>query len=157
MESDRRLSSLVRVAVGGKIDFSKAKLSDRTWWRKLNWTVAESQRLEFLDYQGHRLVKLAGQMGLHRIDEKSFSKLQDAANTTLEDIRQRIFGGIEKKTDQQSAKDQWSSVFGDLDSPETQAKIAKWKEAVDELGKKSAPKPKAAPRIPRMSRRKLPR
>lgn len=159
MDSDRGLSSLVRVSVGGKIDFSLAKLSDKAWWRKLKWTLAESQRLEFLEYQHVRMIKLAGQMGLHRIEENSFSKLQDAANNTLEDIRKKIFGTIETKTEKQDYKAQWSAVFGDLDSPETQSKIDRWLEAMEDLNKKPAPNPSAAaktPRIPRMSRRRLP-
>ena len=157
MDSDRRLSSLVRVSVGGKIDFSLAKLSDKAWWRKLNWTISESNRLEFLEYHQARLIKLAGQMGLHRIEEKSFSKLQDAANDSLEEIRQKIFGEITKKTEKQDYKAQWSAVFGDLDSPETQSKIDRWLEAMQDLNKKPAPKPSTAARIPRMSRRRSPK
>lgn len=145
----------MRVSVGGKIDFSQARLRDPVWWKRLQWTLDEAYRLESLNYNELMVTKLAGQMGLYRISEESFSRLQEAANAAVNRSRQLIFNPKEPTVDAKSYKDQWSSVFGDLDAPETQEKIDKFVQALKDRHSSAEISAKPRPARPsRMSRKK---
>lgn len=113
----------------GYLDFSQANLFDPRWHAKVTLCLRE-----YNDICEDRLMNLELQRVLTKLlmstiirDPSSVSKLSKREYSLFEAMAYKIMG-LAKKTDKpvselESAKQQWVSAFGDLDSPETKANI----------------------------------
>lgn len=118
---------MVRAAVTGAIDYSRADPRDRQWRKKLRWTLQEVERQNAVDDQGARQRHLLALVSHGRLEDDSFREVRDKALETLTELHGLYYpwhAKVDTKSVAQDLKALWVSHFGNPDSPETQAMLA---------------------------------
>lgn len=119
---------MVKAAVSGAVDYSQADPLDEHWWLRFWWAIEEVQRQEAIavleTHHRHEVALLAH----GRLADDGFSKTQDRSNELVEDITKLHRPWYRKQTMQERAgqlRQMWVDRFGDPDSDEVKAGIAK--------------------------------
>ncbi len=88
MERDRLATLIVRAALTGAVDFSKADPRDRWWWKRLNWILGELENRETRELRQLEHQHWMGLCSVARITEESFKSAHANAIKSLEAIQQ---------------------------------------------------------------------
>lgn len=129
---------MVKAALCGAIDFSKAEFLSRQWWIKLRFILNEletQQVIEFFKLQHNQHCAVLS----YQSPDTTFSKHWDDANKLISQIFRLQFPwyGDEKQSKQKQYSqmiDQWEKIYGNRKDP----KVKEWiKRVADALHKKA--------------------
>lgn len=119
---------MLRAAVDGVIDYSKASLLDPRWHLRLNLILGEMLDRETLSYLRTSHARHLGYLAA-AIDPESWKKHRDAEKETYSDFVQILLGSFatedrdHKQTLAQAMTSAWEREFGSTSDPDTQLRI----------------------------------
>lgn len=120
---------MVRAAVSGAVDYSRADPTDNRWRLKHRLLLAEIQRQEAQRTLAYRHQHLCAYLGHGNLTEESFKEMKKAAGNTLDDLEKTVFPWRESKA--ADSKPQKSKI-----DAETQRLIERYKQIFGDPGKK---------------------
>ncbi len=139
MDGDRAAALIKQAAFTGLVDFSKARLSDRSWWIRLKWLLDELETHNVTKIHGMHF-ELNTALLDYKNDENQFTHHWDRSIEMINRVYNELFPwdkqAVDKKTIQKTYENlanQWKEQFGDPDDPEVAKKIQNTVDAL--LGK----------------------
>lgn len=88
---------MVRAAVSGAVDYSRADPTDSRWALKHRLLLSEIQRQEVQRMLEYRHQHLCAYLGHGNLTEESFKDMKKAAGETLDNLENTVFPWREKK------------------------------------------------------------
>jgi len=142
LETDRGCALIVDAAVGGLIDFSKARLLDGNWWKRLTILLDGLERKKTAETVDAAYRFYLAQLANGSLTSDSFKQSQDSAQDTFESYLQRIkpwHKGKKERNRQMvdEARQAYINAFGeDPADPEFKRKAeeeaARWLKSLEE-------------------------
>jgi hypothetical protein len=120
---------MVRAAVSGAVDYSRADPTDNRWRLKHRLLLTEIQRQEAQRTLEYRHQHLCAYLGHGNLTEDSFKEMKKAAGNTLDDLEKTTFPW---RTDKPAESKQQKSKI----DAETQRLIDRYKQMFGDPGKK---------------------
>lgn len=121
---------MVRTAVRGLVDFTKARILDHKWWRyyfiALDGMIREDDLFLVDRQRQHHLAMISNA----NLTEEGFERHQDFSVQRMYDMLGLVRPWEEsdeaqrKKAEYQKLKELWEGSFGKMDDPQTQRNIA---------------------------------
>jgi hypothetical protein len=117
---------MVRAAVSGAIDYSRADPTDTRWRVKHRLLLTEIQRREDEKVLAHNHKHWCAYLGHGNLTEDSFESVRENARTALQTLHEVVFPWIEKKEPAQDEEAENTKKKSKIDKS-TQALIERFK------------------------------
>lgn len=126
MDRDRIAAYMVRAAVSGAIDYSRADPTDNRWRIKHRLLLTEIQRQEDEKILAHNHTHWCAYLGHGNLTEDSFENVRENAKTALQTIYEVVFPWIADKKPDEKQEAENSTKNSKIDK-NTQALIERFK------------------------------
>ena len=129
MVDDRWASLAIKAAANGQLNFKEWSRFDPTWYLKEKWTLDEVYRNTLLESRKMDFFLFVAKSIDSNIDAGTRSQINDDVIEIAKELPELAMPWLWKPERQrqasQSMADQWASVWGNPNEPETRAKIDK--------------------------------
>jgi hypothetical protein len=127
---------MVQAAVSGALDFARADPQDSWWWSKLQWTIDELARQRQLTLSLAQQQHWLAYVGHTRLSESGAETVAEQTTEIIHELSRHLFPWSTPAAPQDASnglRELWVSVYGDLQSPETQAMVRRGIEEMQQM------------------------
>jgi len=129
LESDRGCALICQAAAEGLIDFSKAQLLDRYWWKRLDILLYQLEKRNYYDVIKTQHNQCSNAL-TYCDDDEIFKSYWKSCNDLLNDLYSSYFSWVKEKELSKNndvikqLREEYIANFGDPDTPEAKQRIA---------------------------------
>jgi hypothetical protein len=148
---------MIRASTSKMIDFSKARLFDRSWWTKVNWVLQEIEVKDCEKLLDLKFVQNASALN-YLAGKQAFDHHWKALNSLYNKWLSIVFPWVKGQSDEQQIEklfDAWKTMYGEPTDKDVNARI---EQATKDLYAQLLPKPNVisdGDKCTRTSKRKL--
>jgi hypothetical protein len=114
---------MVRAAVTGAIDFTRADPQDTWWWIKTNLVLEEVSRQDRMKWLTANHQHWCAMVAHGNLEGNGFTKAQNESHELVEKVAEVLFPWRDRRMGQQELVKMWIENYGDPNTPEVQAMI----------------------------------